>query len=201
MTDKGATWAQVTQVLLGSWPSQVATWGREGIAAYVAELQARGVSAAAAIVAVRSSSSAFPPSAGELAELARRDPDDPLWPEVQQLIFGRGGVLAARTQVRKGWWEPGERDALDDEEASKRAASLHPLIAAFVESQGVERLRRLDLADPEFGEARRRTLAREWEEFCDVTERREIAAVVRRRVGGGLRSLNPAGSLPAKVTA
>lgn len=190
-------WAQVTSVLLGSWPSQVATWGREAIASYIAELQARGVSPDAAIVAIRSSSSAFPPSAGGLAELARRDPHGPSWPEAERLIFGCGGVLAARTPVQKGWWALGERAALDDEAARERAAGLHPLIGAFVQSQGLRRLRRLDLEDAEFGEVRRRALAHEWEAFCECTDRREIAAVLRRRVGGGLRSLDPAAALPA----
>ena len=31
-----ADWPDVARVLLGSWPQQVAAWGKEGIAAYVA---------------------------------------------------------------------------------------------------------------------------------------------------------------------
>ncbi len=60
-------WRGVARVLLGSWPSQVASWGREGLAGYITELQARGVSAAETIAAIRSSNTPFPPAAGEIA--------------------------------------------------------------------------------------------------------------------------------------
>jgi len=33
----------LARALLGSWPQQVSGWGQEGIAAYLSELEARGV--------------------------------------------------------------------------------------------------------------------------------------------------------------
>jgi hypothetical protein len=76
-------WKPVATALLGSWPSQVASWGREALAAYVAELEARGVRPEAALVAIRScpAEQKFPPSAPELAALARRDPSRPTFDE------------------------------------------------------------------------------------------------------------------------
>lgn len=69
MTD----WRPVAQALLGSWPQQVTSWGREGLAAYLAELEARGISPEAALQAIRSwpAGSDFPPSAPNLAARAR----------------------------------------------------------------------------------------------------------------------------------
>lgn len=53
-------------MLLGSWPSQVAGWGREALTAYLGEMERRDVSPEEVAAALRSSTSSFPPSAGEL---------------------------------------------------------------------------------------------------------------------------------------
>ena len=48
------TWSRVARALLGRWPNQVAQWGEEGIAAYIEELQADGLTPDVALVALRS---------------------------------------------------------------------------------------------------------------------------------------------------
>jgi hypothetical protein len=169
--------------LLGSWPSLVASWGREAIAAYIAELGARGLTPGEALRVIRTCDTTFPPSAPELAALARHDPSRPTFAEALALIYGPGGILRARTQLRKAVWEAGERDRLNDEAARERAAEMGPLIAAFVDVQGLDRLRRLDLGDAAYGAARRKQLADEWEEFIDVHEDRTVAALPAGRRG------------------
>jgi DNA-binding transcriptional ArsR family regulator len=125
----------------------------------------------------------FRPSVAEIVGEIRCDPSRPTFSEALTLIYGRGGVLRARTGVRKGSWEAGERDRLNDEAVWDRAAELPPLIGAFVRMQGLDRLRRLDLDDPEYGGARRKQLADEWEAFVEAHENRDVAALVAGRRG------------------
>lgn len=63
-------WTDVSRRLLGAWPGQVAAWGRQGIEAYVEELQRRGLTPESASAALDRYSGTFPPSAPELAALA-----------------------------------------------------------------------------------------------------------------------------------
>ncbi len=194
-TDAGG-WQPVATALLGSWPSQVASWGREALAAYVAEISARGITPDQALNAIRMwpAGSDFPPSAPNLAAAARRDPSKPTFDEAVTLIFGRGGVLRARTPVRKASWEFGERDRLDAEAMLQRAGTMHPLIGAFIRAQGLERLRDLDLEDPQWGGARRANLRDDWQEFAEAHEGREVAALLAPR-RGELDSFDPLAAL------
>lgn len=191
MTD----WKLVTTALLGSWPSLVASWGREAIAAYVGELEARGLTPEDALRALRMCDAKFPPSAPELAAVARRDASKPTWPEACTAMFGSGGVLRARTNVRKASWEAGERDRLNDDAAWRRAGELHPLIGAFVRAQGLDRLRSLNLEDDEWGGARRKLLADEWETFVEAHATRDVAALAAGR-RGELGRVDPVRALP-----
>lgn len=194
------TWSRVGRALLGAWPNQVAAWGPDAIAAYVEELQARGVDADAALTAIRccDADQRFPPSAPELAALARRDPSIPTFAEMLQSIVGSGGVLKARAQVRKASWNDGEREQLDDEAAWRRADELHPLIRPFVEQQSLDRLRSLDLDDPKWGEARRKQLADAWAEHVDTHEHRELVAIATSH-RGRLAKLDPLAALQRTV--
>lgn len=123
----------------------------------------------------------FRPSLAEVFAQIRNDPDKPTFVEAYTAIFGTGGILRARTKVRKGSWEAGERGRLNDEAACQRAGELHRLIGGFVRDQGLDLLRSLNLEDEEWGGARRKLLADDWEEFLDKNEGREGAALA---VGG-----------------
>jgi len=160
-------WADVGRVLLGSWPSQVAGWGREAIAAYVAELAARGITPDAAICAIRMSESPFPPSAGDLQQAARRDHSAPTCEEML--------VLVRRAA---------KRDGRDDE------ALAHPLVASFVTRYGWDRLRLLPIDDPERGGLHRRDLQGAWDRHVEAFDGRELAALASGRPDG-LRQLDP----------
>lgn len=174
MTD----WRDVSTALLGSWPSVVASWGKEGIAAYLGELQARGVTPDDALLAIRTSDGALPPSAGQLAKLTRRDPDEPTFEEAFAQIYGPGGVFGFR----------------------RAGVTVSTLVLAFVESYGRGRLRHLDVDHEDYGHIRRRELQAAWEQFLRAMEERDAAAVAAIAAGGRrgrLGRFDPRGALPA----
>lgn len=155
-----------------------------------------GAQVLAAVKACLARGGRWRPAVSEIVAEIRRDPGKPTFAEALRLIYGPGGVLRARTRVRKARWELGEHERLNDEAAWECVAVLHPLIGAFVQRQGLERLRAMDLDDPEWGQARRKLLADEWEEFVDVAETRDVAALVAGRRGeldrfDPLRALGP----------
>lgn len=187
MTD----WIKVGRALLGRWPSQVAVWGEEGIAAFVEELQADGLTPDQALAGLRMhrppDGKDYPPSVATVSALALSDPSSPTFDEAMQVI---AHVLKARTQVSKAWWEYGERDELNRQAMMERAAGVHPLVQAFIRAQGLDRLRTLDLADEEYGQARRQQLRAAWEAFAEAHAGREVAALVSGR-RGELGSFDP----------
>jgi len=168
-------WARVATALLGSWPSQVASWGKEAIAAYAAELEARGVSADAALVAIRScpAEQKFPPSAPELAALARRDPSRPTFDEAFQMIYGPGGVFGVK----------------------RRDVVVSPWVLAFVDRCGRERLRLLEVEHDDYGGLKRQELRHSWEQFLEANDGRELAAIAQGR-RGELGRFDPLRTLP-----
>jgi hypothetical protein len=194
-----AQWSDVGTALLGSWPNQIAAWGAEGIQAYLNELAARDVDPDRALVAIRRcpAGQKFPPSAPELAALGRTDPSIPTFAEMLVLLNGRGGVLHARVRSFKSSWESGERDRLDREAMMRRAYVAHPLVASFVERQGLGRLLSLNLDDEQFGEPRRRALQIAWEQHVEVTEDRDTAAIAAGGRRGQLGRFDPLAAIGA----
>jgi hypothetical protein len=189
----------VARALLGSWPGTIPGWGKDAFAAFLAELQARNLTAEQVLVAVRSwpAGSDFPPSAPNLAVAARADPGVPTASEMITLIFGRGGVLSARTKIRKGSWEAGERDQADRDAMLERLADVHPLVASFADREGLDRLRALNLEDVEFGGARRRMLEQRWGEHLEAMENRDVALLTAGR-RGEMAKLDPLAALDLK---
>lgn len=154
----------VTRALIGSWPSQVASWGPDAIAAYIEELQARSVQAEGALVAIRAcpAGQKFPPSAPELAALARQDPNRPTFDELMAQLYGPGGVFGFK----------------------RSNVTISPWVTAFVALPGNrERLRLLEVDDPSEGKWRRRELQDSWESFLAASEGREVAAIATGRRG------------------
>jgi hypothetical protein len=136
----------------------------------------------------------FRPSVAEVIGQIRRDPAVPTAAEMITLIFGRGGVLSARTQIRKGSWEAGERDQADRDAMRERLADMHPVVASFVDREGLDRLRALNLEDAEFGGARRRMLEQRWGEHLEAVESREVAVLTSGR-RGEMAKLDPLAAL------
>lgn len=180
-------WRDVGQVLLGSWPSQVASWGREAIAAYCAELKARGLSPDQAVIALRSVEGDFPPSASKLAAQARVDPSLPTFDEAWVLI----DRVLGRTSMPDGAFEnEGEARKAHDEAILKALDAHHPMIRSFVERQGLARLRTIQTGDPQWGEKLMADLRAAWGRHVEAIDRRQVAALTS---GGreGLRQLDP----------
>lgn len=178
-------WPDVAEALLGSWPTQVAGWGRKGLAAYGSELRARGVSPEMALVAIRAcpSSQAFPPSAPELAALARCDPGQPTAEEIEQIIFGQGGVTSARLAAGAEFANEAAMLSATDDARQARAWEVSPMVGAFVQTFGLGRLRRLQLEHPQFGHSQRKELREAWERFVISQAGRETHAIARGRRG------------------
>lgn len=174
MTD----WKPVVNALLGSWPSQVTSWGREVIAAYCQELQARGVSPERALIALRScpADQRFPPSAPELAGLARTDPSRPTFDEMIAQLYGPGGVFGFK----------------------RSSVTISPWVEVFVDRHGRERLRMLEIDDPTEGKWRRRELEQAWEAFLEATEGRAVHEIAARSVRGTLSRVDPLALLPQR---
>ncbi|MGD0386956.1 MAG: hypothetical protein ABSB73_12590, partial [Solirubrobacteraceae bacterium] len=124
------TWTNIAEALLGSWPDRVSEWGPQAITAYTVELRARGVTAAAALTAIRRCETRFPPSAGQLAALARRDPSTPTATEAYTAIYGPRGVLKARPPYPEGGWAGNELQVARDQLALARADGVSPLLGA-----------------------------------------------------------------------
>jgi hypothetical protein len=85
LTEEG--WKQFAQVLIARWPSK--QWGRESIAAYIAEVQASGVTdPAEALGILRNHPGAFPPSVGEVATAyeRRRQGPAPSWHQAHAVL-------------------------------------------------------------------------------------------------------------------
>lgn len=194
MTD--TNWQPVATALLGSWPTQVASWGREGIAAYLSELQARGLTPESALVALRSCGGEhrFPPSAPELAALERFDPSRPTPEEAYQMIYGRGGVMRARAKPGGSYANEAAMIGAGEDAKVQRAFELHPLLGAFVERYGIRRLSLLEVDHPDYGEIKRRELREAWMRHLEAFEGREVAAIARGRTEG-LGRLDPFAAL------
>lgn len=173
-------WKPVANALLGTWPSAVNSWGPEVIAAYCAELGARGVSPERALLAIRAydPDADFPPSAAKLAQVARRDPGAPSGPEVVQILWGPGGVMHARAQYPQGGWRGQDRDAADDQARVDKSTDFHPRVVAFITSVGLEALKNRDPRGETYGEANRHWICREWDAFTEKANERGIAEIL-----------------------
>jgi hypothetical protein len=177
-------WKAVLRALLGSWPSQVSAWGREALVAYVEELEARHVHPEEALVAIRacSASQTFPPSAPELAALARRDPTAPAFDDVLTAIYGRGGVLLVAPPIV---FDSRERAALHDEACFAKAREIHPMVFGFVDHVGLAWLRTRDVAG-EFGFSHRRELMVAWDQWTARDAESRLFALAAGRGPGRL---------------
>lgn len=162
------TWPRVARALLGRWPSQVATWGEEGIAAFIEECQADGLTPDRALYGIRmhrpEAERDFPPSVAAVSKLARMDPDRPTFDGFFAQLYGPGGMFGFK----------------------RAGVTISPWVEAFAEQYGRERLRLLPIDHPEEGKWRRRELEQAWSAFLEATEGREVAEIAARSSGGSL---------------
>jgi len=192
----------VGQALLGSWPGTIAAWGREGFAAYIAELQARGLTAERMLMAIRTwpAGSDFPPSAPNLAAAARRDPSKPTFDEALELI--RRALRAWNRPLTGDYANEAELLRARERMVMERAESVHPLVASFIARRRIEQLQKelAELGDEEWGSVRRRDLQAAWDQHCEAFEGRDVAAMASGR-RDGLQRLDPLAALGIRSTA
>lgn len=188
------SWGRVGRALLGRWPSQVAQWGEEGIAAFVEELQAAGMGPEHALAAIRTyrpvDGKDFPPSVAALSKLAQADPSRPTFDEMLTLVTT---ALRAYNRPLRGDFST-EAQMLGAREAQvlERAQSMHPLVVAFIVRHGVSRLQdEVGELSGEYGGIRRGELERAWGEHVQAFGDREVAALVSGRRGAGLVAFDP----------
>lgn len=133
-----------------------------------------------ALRAVCKSGQKFRPAASELvAVLTPERAAQPTFGEMFQLLFGPRGALTAR--------------GVDGTRA--RLADMHPLVAAFAERSGIQRLKELPVHDLDEGHWRKDDLEREWNAHVEACERRGVAAVAAGGGSGDLRKFDPLAAL------
>lgn len=196
-------WAMFFDLLDNGWPGEL----DEGAAAAYQVLLDRTEPAEVieALHQLLHAGARFRPSAAEILGARRRDPGRPTFEEAYQLIFGSGGVLRARPAVRR-YLDEAERKRMYDEAADTRAATMHPLIGAFIARQGLDRLRHMPVdatatADgPGEGHWARKELREAWDRHVEASDGRELAVLAS---GGrlGLRQLDPLAALGGHNTA
>lgn len=174
------TETDIARCLLGTWPSQVAVWGEDGIAAYIGELRARGIDPDHALMAIRSydPDADFPPSAAKLAQVARRDPAAPTGLEVVQLLWGQNGAMHARAPYPAGGWRGDDRKHADDQAQIDRATAFHPRVVAFIQHVGLDAVKARDPRGEQYGEANRNWICREWDAFTEKANERGVAEML-----------------------
>jgi hypothetical protein len=136
-----AEWRDVGRVLLARWPSQVTSWGQEGIVAFVQEIKETANSDPDAIIkALRASTSAFPPSAGELTALVERQRQGPApsFMEAMKLICRHISLL--------DYYEP----ATTFDKFIERLAEHHEAVARYALGIGPQQIKRLP--DPAYAQ-------------------------------------------------
>lgn len=111
----------------------------------------------------------FRPSVAEIAGEAIADPSKPTFDEA---------LHAIRRVV----------PIHPDTAALERAEGIHPYLRAFIESVGLDRLRRWPIDDPEFGQLETKKLREAWDRFVERADHRtasgmEIDTPVRRQLG------------------
>lgn len=177
-------WSAFCVLLDDAWPGQ---FSESAFHSWRALLD--GISSELAVEALRRllyGGQRFRPSVAELLAACRADASRPTFDEALGLIY-----RTLSTSCRGVFADHSEMLRAEHRAIRQRASELHPLVASFIECQGIERLRSLPLDHPTWGEKHRKGLQEAWERHVEVGERREVAALA----SGGLRQLDPTASL------
>lgn len=129
----------------------------------------------------------FRPVPGELLQHTIRQPGAPTYDEMLQLAR-----RALRARPAPGAWRSeGDRRRLFDQAAITAAGELHPTVAGFLAAYGVQRLRDLQLDDPDRGAFAHRDLKIAYTEHLEAGADRAAAALASGRGQGELARLDP----------
>lgn len=112
---------------------------------------------------------ALRPKPGEIVAAMRADPSTPTFEEMFALLFSQRGALAAR----------------GIEGTRARLVGMHPLVVAFAERHGIQRLKELPVHDPDTGHWRCDELKEWWTDHLEASAQRDTAALAGGSTGSG----------------
>lgn len=180
-------WTDFADLLAEGWGGQFSIDKRAAYRILLAEIAPDEATAALKRLLYRGQK--FRPTPAELIAAAHDDPSRPSFEEAYRAIFGHGGILEARP-APGAYADLAEKRRAEAQAAKERGAEFHPLIASFVTRYGIDRLRTMEIHDPEYGEVRRRELHDAWDRHVKAFEGREVAALAAGD-REGLRQLDP----------
>jgi hypothetical protein len=166
----------IAQAMLGSWPSTVGAWRPEVLEAYIGQLEARGLTpddAYTAILTWDGGDQIVPPTASQLAAVARRDPNRPTSDEMLEQVYGPGGVLGFK----------------------RSGVTISPWVTAFVQWYGLDRLHDLPV-NGDHGQLIQNDLKQSYEQYVEANEHRKAADLAAGARRGELGRFDPR-ALPA----
>ncbi|HEX6020643.1 MAG TPA: hypothetical protein VFZ00_01525 [Solirubrobacter sp.] len=213
-------WAMFFELLDKGWPGELDEGGAEAYRILLDGTDPQVITAG--VRRLLHQGARFRPSAAEILAAARRDPSTPTFAEALLLIQRavrarppRGSRYSDDPEPEDGGprprgWRSAERKRRDAEHQAVEQAleQIHPLAAAFARRQGVDRLRHLQLGDPDHGGARRHALEQAWTAHVEAFADRDAAAAALAIGGarrGELARLDPLavlglGQAPAQLT-
>lgn len=128
-----------------------------------------GEQIAYALRALIASGQVFGPTPGEIVAAVRTDPSRPTFEEMLHGLYGPGGIYGFK----------------------RSGVTISPWVTAFADNFGRERLRLLEIEDPDEGKWRRRELQDAWERFLEANESRQAHEIAARSGRGTLGRINP----------
>lgn len=182
------TWDDFAGLLTSAWPGEFTADQRAAYRVLLDDVEPQAV--VGALKRLLHAGQRFRPSVAEILAAVRDDPSRPSFEEAYAAIYGSRGILAARREPG-AYADLGAMRRAESEAAKARAADFHPLIAGFVLRYGIDRLRTLELHDPQWGDAKRKELHDAWDRHVEAFEGREVAALAAGTGARGLRQLDP----------
>jgi hypothetical protein len=144
---------------------------------------------AAAIRRLVTAGQVFGPTPGEIVRAIEADAYRPTFIEAFSAIYELRPVCGGRGVLRtRGGNGTSDRDARLD-----RAYEIHPLLGAFVQAYGLDRLEMLEVDHDEKAAVIRRQLEQTWDRFAEANEHRDAAALAngrRRELARGPKRLD-----------
>ena len=137
-----AEWEAFCTLIEEGWPGEFDAPARTAWRVLLAPLTP--AQCGAALSRLNAEGRTFRPNPGEFIVAAWQDPPAPSPLQALAMIYG------------------GSKSAMYAADPVQRAYELHPYLGGFVKTYGVERLRRLEINDPDWGERNRRVLEDAW---------------------------------------
>jgi hypothetical protein len=164
--------------VLSVWPGEFTDRDATGYHFMLGDFPLEAVLAALKALGLRGQK--YRPAAPEIiAVLTPERAGQPTFGEMFELLFGNRGALTARGV----------------EGTRARLADMHPLVAAFAERSGIQRLKELPVHDPDDGHWRKQELEQAWTDHVQACELRGTVALAARSGSDALTQMDPLAAL------